>query len=566
MVLKLAILARVSTEAQGKKGESIRTQVKQLKKSAKNCGFEIVKQYVGQEHATPDSNRLIFDKLMSDVDKGYFDAVMVCDLSRWSRDSHVTKNTFAKLRENRVRFFILGEEKDLFNSEHMFELGMLAEVHQYVAAQNARKSIDNKIELAKRGWPSNGRLPFGRKLLQDSDKSGQAKWVLNEEEYQQAQLIYKYYVEDNMGLEKIAPLVGMHSSTVRKVLTQHWNCNWLLTFKEKGKLRDKVEIKLPAIYTDKQINRIKDTLSTRQKFRPSKNIYPLAHYIRCSNCGRALYGQSNSDHRRYQHGNRLNENCIKSVKASDIESAVFSHLGMLLKNSTHLKKSVERIFEKNDSKLNRNQDALNKYISKLNECNTQISNIVLAIQKGVVSHQLAQKNLSVLEETKTNLEYTIDKLEAEIDDFQLLDTELIDEKVETVVNSLVSLNGHAPSIWNELFGEEGLKMQAKLARCLFGTNNKFLGVFVKVHSGSGANRVIEYEIRGIIGIGGGLISKEALEYDQEFSELTDDSILNMRELDSIVNQLSSKFTPSMPKKYTGNNIKVPMRSWSPHRR
>jgi DNA invertase Pin-like site-specific DNA recombinase len=44
-------------------------------------------QYTGQEHATVGYERDKLNKLLQDSGKGIFDAVIVCDPSRWSRDN-----------------------------------------------------------------------------------------------------------------------------------------------------------------------------------------------------------------------------------------------------------------------------------------------------------------------------------------------------------------------------------------------------------------------------------------------------------------------------------------------
>ncbi|MBU3916239.1 recombinase family protein, partial [bacterium] len=88
--IKFAPLIRVSTERQEKKGESLNTQKKQIidyVDSLDGIIPDVCWQYTGQEHATPDQERKILDKLLTDSGKGFFDAVIVCDASRWSRDN-----------------------------------------------------------------------------------------------------------------------------------------------------------------------------------------------------------------------------------------------------------------------------------------------------------------------------------------------------------------------------------------------------------------------------------------------------------------------------------------------
>ena len=92
--LRFAPLIRVLTEQQERQGESLHTQQKQIIQYVKalngtfpdNCW-----RYSGQEHATIGEERKKLDRLLSDACKDKFDAVIVCDVSRWSRDNLKSK-------------------------------------------------------------------------------------------------------------------------------------------------------------------------------------------------------------------------------------------------------------------------------------------------------------------------------------------------------------------------------------------------------------------------------------------------------------------------------------------
>jgi DNA invertase Pin-like site-specific DNA recombinase len=93
--LKFAPIIRVSTEKQADKGESLKTQKSQIEKFVSiHDGIipDYCWQYSGQEHATPNKERLKLNKLLKDSTKEIFDAVIVCDTSRWSRDNGKSKD------------------------------------------------------------------------------------------------------------------------------------------------------------------------------------------------------------------------------------------------------------------------------------------------------------------------------------------------------------------------------------------------------------------------------------------------------------------------------------------
>ncbi|MBE9546921.1 MAG: recombinase family protein [Proteobacteria bacterium] len=160
--LRFAPLIRVSTEGQAKRGESLYTQRKQLKSAIESLDGTVYQWYAGQEHATPDQERKILNELIQDAQHQKFDAVMVADMSRWSRDNRKSKKHLDILKHHNIRFYVGTREFNLYEPLPSFMLGMGIEVAEFFAKEQAYKSIINRIERAKKGYPSCGRRPFGR--------------------------------------------------------------------------------------------------------------------------------------------------------------------------------------------------------------------------------------------------------------------------------------------------------------------------------------------------------------------------------------------------------------------
>jgi DNA invertase Pin-like site-specific DNA recombinase len=173
--IRFAPLIRVSTEKQKQQGESLRSQKKLIERAVNYLNGTIPERcwkYTGQEHATPNQEREKLEQLLKDSGKGLFDAVIVCDASRWSRDNKKSKEGLQIIRENGIRFFIGNTEYDLYNPEQTFFLGMSAEIGEFQANQQNFKSLINRIERAKRNIPAAGRLPFGRTYDRESNTWG----------------------------------------------------------------------------------------------------------------------------------------------------------------------------------------------------------------------------------------------------------------------------------------------------------------------------------------------------------------------------------------------------------
>ena len=130
--LRFAPIIRVSTERQEKQGESLGTQKKQITEAVNILGgtipTKLFDKYCGQEHATPDFERKKFDKLLEDCAKDLFDAVIVADVSRFSRDNLRSEEAVRIFKKNKIRFFALTQEYDLFSPDQLLFVSLASTI------------------------------------------------------------------------------------------------------------------------------------------------------------------------------------------------------------------------------------------------------------------------------------------------------------------------------------------------------------------------------------------------------------------------------------------------------
>ena len=175
--LRFGALTRVSTEIQAAKGESLLTQRKDIERSVKFLNGHVVEWYEGQEHATVGDVRKTLDEVLEDAARGCFDALIVTDFDRLGRD--IVKVTIFRreLQKHKVDLFINTERQNLNDPDTQFKLALFSALAENVGTKQAQKSLINRIERAKRGWPTAGSLPYGRRLKNsDADRSGNAEW------------------------------------------------------------------------------------------------------------------------------------------------------------------------------------------------------------------------------------------------------------------------------------------------------------------------------------------------------------------------------------------------------
>jgi len=289
--IRFAPIIRVSTEAQEKKGESLDLQKKQIKSAVESIpGGMIPKhcwQYCGQEHATPDQERKLFNKMLADCTDDLFDAIIYAEPTRWARDIEVHARAIKILQKNGKRLFMGTMEFNLNDPGQRRMLGYAAVDAESTASQMLKSSVEGKIEIAKRGFPINGRLPFGRKLVNPQDKSVKGK-----------KAIYKTIPKDQKFIQKIADryikgesLEKLHKqqnrlglSTLRRIITKQSGTKWQRSFDcEDFKIKKQFETDVSKLLDketrDKIAKRVERNKTLDRSF--IKNKYLLKSLIRC---------------------------------------------------------------------------------------------------------------------------------------------------------------------------------------------------------------------------------------------------------------------------------------------
>ena len=377
--MRFAILARVSTENQENDGQSLEVQTKTLKNCVQMLNGQVVKEYIGQEHATAGYERPILDELLLDLNSKSFDAVMVYDLSRITRDPIKGKFIFATLKKLGIRLFIQTQEYCFDNPETDLFIGIMTEINSYQASIQSKKAQLSKIELAKRGWSLGGLLPFGR-VIKGKDKTKEAEWVLDEEKFKLAQTVYDLYVNKRWILSRIVEETGLSDSCIYDILHDTGIFKQTMTI---GNEKVVFETVLPPLFTNEQKAKIKHLLQVNKRNNGTIHQYLLSGLIRCGVCGRTLTGHTlkypNGAKRYYgyySHPKRgKTEDCLDRVKLKLIESSVLESIGELLSNNDRLLETIKACNQNNDeqkakvemelSRLFERQEKLNKQKRKI---------------------------------------------------------------------------------------------------------------------------------------------------------------------------------------------------------
>jgi len=409
--LTFAPLIRVSTERQEKRGESLQVQRAQLEKAIANMGGKVYEWYAGQEHATPDQERDILKKLVQDAQEKKFNAVVICDVSRWSRDNGRSKQDLEILKKNGIRFFEREREYDLFDPMSALIIGMGVEIGEFQASQMAYKSLMSCIARAKKGWPTKGKLPYGRTF----DKAiGQ--WGIDTEKQEKIQgAIDRYLAGGSMRI--IGPSIGKGTTQLHYIFTHSLGTEWSISFSSKKlNIHETVQFKIPPLVDEATIKKVKTRLQENKNVRHGqlKYEYLLGRMIFCEKCGTALTGTPYHDLLYYRH--QTYRGCKKSwsVGANQIEAAVFDDLyhafGDAVKSAEamqnaipdpHRRQALEDQLKNCQRDLTKNEQARN--------------NIIDAIAEGTILKSVAKEKMDQFQQTETALLKECNQIEGQLD-------------------------------------------------------------------------------------------------------------------------------------------------------
>ena len=424
--LRFAPLIRVSGEEQARYGESLRTQRRQIEEAVDKLGGVIpaalAGKYTGQEHATPGYERERFDQLLKDAEAGLFDAVMVADISRWSRDNEKSEAGLKSLRRNGVRFFVLGTEHDLENPEAELALSMFSTINRYLARTQNKKAADNRLARLRRGCPANGALPYGRTF----DK-GTETWGVDPDARKKIQAVAKRYIAGD-SLTAMGQEFQHSTSSLWRALVKQSGPEFVVTWNKPdperrerlrhraGNTEDLVKkhrrrakqvhervkeieledrfifiITVPPLLDDETLEKVRQVADRRRKGRGKRvNKYLLGGYVFCAECGLSFCGQTQKgSYRYYRHhpGGKINpDKCPQNwmvVKANELEEAVLLHLFATLGNPAKIQRAIEAANPDAEAQEDARQEIEGK-LGELKKIDVAMERLVKAVADGVL--------------------------------------------------------------------------------------------------------------------------------------------------------------------------------------
>ncbi|SEP61398.1 site-specific DNA recombinase [Virgibacillus subterraneus] len=440
-IKSVALYCRVSTEEQASEGYSISAQLQTLRQYTSLYGWHIAEEYVDEGISGKDiKGRPAMQRLIADIDKEKFQAVLVWKISRLSRNMLDTLVLLDNFEEYDVKFISYSENFDTSSPIGKLVVQLMASI-----AEMERNTLSENVKLgmtqrAKEGsW--NGGVVFGYDSIEK-------ELIFNSQEADIVQLIFNLYAEGK-GLKAIANY--LNKAGYRTKRRKHFSINGIATILDNpiynGKIRwlqvenwDKkrrrgknanpivVDGKHDAIISDELWNIVQARRQSKSfKQRQSQEPFLLSSILRCPTCGQGMVPSitthilkdgSKRKHRYYicsVFHNKGSSACkANSIKAYDAEDAVINRITEFLNDSAGFSQTIQSI-NKDTVQLNVNlKEQLKKIKTELKEANTMQEKYMEAFEQNLFPVSILQERLQKLAKSKNDLEQKKNELSIQL--------------------------------------------------------------------------------------------------------------------------------------------------------
>lgn len=349
--MKAAAYARYSTEHQT--SSSIEYQMRKIEEYCATHDITVSARYADEAMSGTNTQRPAFQSLCRDAAQRKFDAVVIYDISRGSRD---VSDWFGF----RKQMAVLGvqvisvEDRigDILNpADYLTEL-ITVGLGQHHVLTSRQKSMDSIATKAKTGQFLGGTPNFGYDIVDQ-------KYVINPTEASVVRKVYQMYAAGKSYGEiltaigevrgKRGKIIGKNSlyyilRNERYAGVYSW-CKYhnKIMGKYAGKTPNenavRIEDSIPAIIDRETWERVQSRMNDK-KHRASnkaKREYLLSGLIECTECGASYVGHTSTNKKGYSTryyccGNKYrNRTCkSKNINANDVETFVMQHLRQYL--------------------------------------------------------------------------------------------------------------------------------------------------------------------------------------------------------------------------------------------
>ena len=417
--LRAAAYGRYSTELQTE--NSIAYQLEKIREYCLTNDMDICAVYTDEAMSGTNTERPGFQNLIAAAHRKEFDAVVIYDISRCSRD---IGDWFAFRKEMAalgIKVISATQQLgDIVDPNSFLVEFVTAALGQHQVLDARKKSIDGVAVRAKQGVFLGGIPPLGYDVVDQ-------QYVINPREAEAVRRIFSMYADGksyNYIINQLKDFRGkrgqpLGKNSLNSILKNERYIGVYTWNKRKVKLMRKwaggalnpdcvrIEGIIPKIIDIKTWERVQKRMcdNKRRASAKAKRTYLLSGLIECAKCGATYVGHTSTNKKGYQSryyvcGNKYRtHNCdAKNITADELEMFVSQQLKVYLLN-TDFSSEAKLIADQ----INNASPDLSAEKSELAEINNKIKNGVNALLSGMVIPEL-EEEVNRLRVRKSELE------------------------------------------------------------------------------------------------------------------------------------------------------------------
>lgn len=443
--MKVALYARVSSDQQAEKQNSIPSQLRLLHEYALKHGMTVYKEYVDEGESALSVNRPGFLDMMAEAKKQPppFQAILVWKLSRFARNRQDSILYKSMLRKRGIEVISISEPIDDTPQGQLME-GMIEVIDEFYSAVLSQESLRGMIENARKGYRNGGNPAYGYRHVRVYDENGnpKTKYEIEEQEAEVVRLIFEKYAQGN-GLKNIVMFLNDHGYRPR--MAKHWTkttmanilrsevyIGWTVfnkkdkeTFGQQFKPKSEwiiVKNTHEPIISEELFNKVQKLIEKRRPERTpgptTASQYLLSGLMKCGKCGASYAVSGYGRGKKYAYYNCITYSkkgkkiCTgRRLRTDKLEEVILKRAKELIFSEENLQKMIRDINRAAKSVKSKYAGRLTELRKKLNDIQMRIRRQYEAIESGIIDLSLVAERLEELKPLRATVESEISQLE-----------------------------------------------------------------------------------------------------------------------------------------------------------
>lgn len=310
-VLRVGLMARVSTEEQERHGESMQAQEEALVEYANANNMKIYKIYRdgGFSARKPVLKRPAMLELLEDVKAGKIDMILFTKLDRWFRNVKEYYKIQEVLERNKVVWKAILEDYSTATADGRLKVNIMLSVAENEADRTSERIkfvFQSKVMRKEAIFPSQN-APFGYKVV---EINGVKKLVKDDDAREATEYFFNLVLTSS--IRNAAIMTNQKYGLTRDYNSWNKMChNELFVGRYKG-----IENYCEPYLTPSQFNEVSKAKSFRKP--RSNRVYLFTGLIRCPHCGAKMVAKFNTNHQNkeyyyYRCPNVITKKCYMKV-------------------------------------------------------------------------------------------------------------------------------------------------------------------------------------------------------------------------------------------------------------